>query len=358
MSALNINIETKLLRSKTFVIPRSRLTATSDRFQRSLPSLPRSSAPPVLAFAAPPSLPYPIREEKHVDSDDVVLKPLPRKVEGIADDPGLHNPLERLERLGTGWLGVILELEGVCVDYEYGDITSRAWLQLAKEDGKVTPPIWALRKAEGMKNEQAIQEVFCWTRNPMEVRRLAARKEEILGSLLKDRRPLVPSGVPQLLDTLQRTGSPAALVSSAPEVRVSSILKESGLMPRFEVIVTGDDVYRGKPDPEGYLYAAQRIGRPPVRCVVVGSSNLSVEAAHEVGMQCVAVAGRHPVYELTAADLVVRSLSDLSFVNLKQLFALEEGVLPHSDELAAEEEPEDDEYDSGGPSVTTTVLDW
>lgn len=46
----------------------------------------------------------------------------------------------------------------------------------------------------------------------------------------------------------------------------------------------------------------------------------------QVGMKCVALAGRHPVYELSAADLVVRDLSQLSFVNLKRLFAAEETV--------------------------------
>lgn len=45
-------------------------------------------------------------------------------------------------------------------------------------------------------------------------------------------------------------------------------------------------------------------------------------------MKCVALAGRHPVYELTAADLVVRSLGEIAFVNLKQLFRLEEQRLP------------------------------
>ena len=55
-----------------------------------------------------------------------------------------------------------------------------------------------------------------------------------------------------------------------------------------------------------------------------GNSNQSVEAAREAGMAAVVVAGRVPVYELTAADLVVRQLDELSFVNLKQLFRNEE----------------------------------
>lgn len=49
---------------------------------------------------------------------------------------------------------------------------------------------------------QAVQEVFCWSRNPMEVRRLTARKEEIYRDLLGDRIPLVPAGARHLIDVL------------------------------------------------------------------------------------------------------------------------------------------------------------
>ncbi len=52
----------------------------------------------------------------------------------------------------------------------------------------------------------------------------------------------------------------------------------------------------------------------------------SVEAARECGMRAVVVAGRKPLYELGAADLVVKGLDELSFINLKQLFSNEEGV--------------------------------
>ena len=45
-----------------------------------------------------------------------------------------------------------------------------------------------------------------------------------------------------------------------------------GLTETFGAIVTADDVYRGRPDPESYLLAAQQLGRPPVRCVVIGAS--------------------------------------------------------------------------------------
>lgn len=75
-----------------------------------------------------------------------------------------------------------------------------------------------------------------------------------------------------------------------------------------------------------YSYASQLIQRPPIRCVVVGESNTSVEAAHELGMKCVVVTGNRPVYDFVGADLVVRNLSQISFFNLKRLFGAEDPV--------------------------------
>ena len=110
---------------------------------------PRPLPAPPAAFAAP-SLPAPLRDLS-ARPPDSAPRPLPRATEGPADDPRLRNPLQRLERLGTGWFGVILELE-VCLE-ECGD-SGRSWQALAAEEGKSPPLQWALRKAEGMKNEQ------------------------------------------------------------------------------------------------------------------------------------------------------------------------------------------------------------
>lgn len=66
---------------------------------------------------------------------------------------------------------------------------------------------------------------------------------------------------------------PAGVISSAPEARMRGALASTGLEHTFQTVVTGDDVYRGRPDPEAYLFAAQQLGRPSVRCVVVGNSN-------------------------------------------------------------------------------------
>ena len=66
---------------------------------------------------------------------------------------------------------------------------------------------------------------------------------------------------------------PTALAAAEPEERLKSALDVLGLEKEFNAVVSAEDVSRGRPDPEGYLHAAQQIGRPPVRCIVIGNSN-------------------------------------------------------------------------------------
>lgn len=281
------------------------------------------------------------------------LSPMPKNVENRADDPSLKNPLQRHNRLSTSWMGVIVELEGVCVEYERKDVVVEAWKRTAEEVGKGVPMQFQLDRAIGMKADQAVEEAFNWTRNPAEARRIAGIKQGILDTLLADVAPVeLPSSL-QFLKSLKSVSTlgavsssegtegsgsgsattPCALVSSSPESVVYKVLDGlPGLESMFEAVVSAEDVFRGRPDPEGYLYAAQRLERPPFRCVVIGNSNASVEAAHEVGMKCVVVAGSRPLYEMGAADLVVRSLEDVSFMNLKKLFQEEQSdAIPLSD---------------------------
>uniref|UniRef100_A0A2N9HQV6 Uncharacterized protein n=1 Tax=Fagus sylvatica TaxID=28930 RepID=A0A2N9HQV6_FAGSY len=78
------------------------------------------------------------------------------------------------------------------------------------------------------------------------------------------------------------------------------------------------------------------------RCTVIRNSNQTVEAAHDSRMKCVAVASKHPVYELGAADLVVRHLDELSVVDLKNLAAVESAEFGSGEpELELEEEVDD-----------------
>ncbi|XP_047327194.1 5-amino-6-(5-phospho-D-ribitylamino)uracil phosphatase, chloroplastic-like [Impatiens glandulifera] len=261
-------------------------------------------------------------------------KPLSWPLENRADNPALHNPLLRQERMGSGWLTAIFEWEGVLIE-DNPELEKQAWLLLSQEEGKPPPLTFLLRRIEGMKTEQAVSEVLCWSRDPSYVKRLANRKEEIHQSLQGGIYRFKP-GSEEFVKILKKQKIPMALVSTRPrKVLETAILSVGGIKGVFTVILAAEDVYRGKPDPEMFNYAAQLMCFDPQRCIVFGDSNLTVEAAHDARMKCVAVAGKHPVYELAAADLVVRRLDEISIIDLKNLAALEEP------EMEMEEEEDD-----------------
>ncbi|CAI9288874.1 unnamed protein product [Lactuca saligna] len=270
-----------------------------------------------------------------------------------ADNPSLQNPLLRQHQMGCGWLGAIFEWEGVLIE-DNPDLEKQSWLALSQEEGKSPPPAFLLKRIEGMKNEQAISEVLCWSRDPSQLKRMSSRKEEIhqalQGGIYRFR-----DGSREFVNVLTRYNIPMALVSTRPRKNLEEAIGAIGINGVFSVVVTSEDVYRGKPDPEMFMYAAQLLKFIPERCIVFGNSNLSVEAAHDAKMKCVAVASKHPVYELSAADLVVRWLDELSVVDLKNLadveteteveMELEEGNVLPSSRVAVDEHDDDGDDD-------------
>lgn len=321
-----------------------------------------SSASPVRALAVELTKEaYSFKEEERIPrgwnydvGTDVDRKPGLWPPPNRADNPSLHNPLLRLERMGCGWLGAILEWEGVIVEHN-PEIEKQAWLALSQEEGKSPPPAFILRRIEGMKNEQAISEVLCWSRDPTEMRRLASRKEEIYQALqggiyrLRD-------GSREFVNVLMHYKIPMALVSTSSRKSLETAIGATGTEGCFTAIVAAEDVHRGRPDPEMYIYAAQLLKFIPERCIVFGNSNQTVEAAHDARMKCVAVASKHPVYELGAADLVVRQLDELSIVDLKNLADIESAEFG-SGEPEVEMEMEMEEAEDPGRSSFATVDD-
>jgi sugar-phosphatase len=86
---------------------------------------------------------------------------------------------------------------------------------------------------------------------------------------------------------------------------------ELGGLPIPEVLITAEDTPRGKPDPAGYLLAAERLRIPPAECLVIEDSPAGVRAARSAGMAVVAVTTSHRAAELAEADAVISSLGSV-----------------------------------------------
>jgi sugar-phosphatase len=85
-------------------------------------------------------------------------------------------------------------------------------------------------------------------------------------------------------------------------------------LPSPSVMVCADEIVRGKPDPEGYLVAAARLGRSAADCIVIEDTPAGIESARAAGMRVIAIASTYPHELLTAADAVIERLTDLSVI--------------------------------------------
>jgi HAD superfamily hydrolase (TIGR01509 family) len=129
-------------------------------------------------------------------------------------------------------------------------------------------------------------------------------------------------GLPEFLDRLRAAGLPVALASSASRSRATYMLEQLDLKRRFSVVVTGDDVKRGKPDPSIFRLAADGLKTNPANILVCEDAVSGVEAAKAAGMKCLAIAanGRGPLLEKAGADCVVSDFSSANLDELRSLF--------------------------------------
>jgi beta-phosphoglucomutase len=104
-----------------------------------------------------------------------------------------------------------------------------------------------------------------------------------------------------LLHDLHGRGYRLALVTGSARSVVEESLVPTGVADLFEVVVTGDEVERGKPDPEPYSTAARRLGVAPAHCLAVETAPLGVRSARTAGMVCVALETTLPAERLTIA---------------------------------------------------------
>ena len=160
----------------------------------------------------------------------------------------------------------------------------------------------------GRRNDAILREFLGDDALPDTIARIAAAKEERYRELARAGGIEPLPGVRAWLARLKAAGWRQAVASSAPRLNIATILDAMGLAPFFDAVAADEDVERGKPDPQVFLVAAEKLGAPPARCVVVEDSPAGLEGARRAGMRSVGITTTHPDLQ---ADIVVRSLEDL-----------------------------------------------
>src|SRR5262245_10916329 len=140
---------------------------------------------------------------------------------------------------------------------------------------------------------------------------LVRRKREHLIALVRAEGRGLP-GVPDVPLRFREAGLRLGLVSASARPVIDAIVHAVGLSGAFETVVSGDEVPRGKPAPDGYLMAARRLAVDPLHCFVVEDTRNGVLAARAAGMKVAAVPGASTLHEdFSPADLVLPSLEAL-----------------------------------------------
>jgi beta-phosphoglucomutase family hydrolase len=214
--------------------------------------------------------------------------------------------------------GAIFDWDGVIIDS--ARLHEESWHQLARELGKTIAPGSFIR-GFGMKSARIIEEIHGWATEPEEIARLTNRKEALYREIVKRSRIEPLPGVVEWLHRLNEAGVPCAVASSTQRLNIDAVLERIGLRRAFRAIVSAEDVTHGKPAPEVFEKAADRLKLPAGRCVVFEDAHVGIEAAHAAGMKVVAVTTTHSVGELRAADLVVRQLDELTIEQVKTLLS-------------------------------------
>jgi beta-phosphoglucomutase len=170
----------------------------------------------------------------------------------------------------------------------------------------------------GIRNDAIIRNTLGEKTTDDEIATIAREKEITFRRLIgQDIKPL--PGVLELLSQLHEKGIKMAIASSTVIENIRLIVGSLGIGKYFQAIITGHDVTEGKPSPQVFLVAAQRLGVEPQNCLVFEDAVAGVKAAKSAGMHCVAITSSHPREKLAEADLIVDSLAEVSVKDLEEL---------------------------------------
>lgn len=217
---------------------------------------------------------------------------------------------------------VVWDLDGVLVDS--AETHNRSWQALSQRYGVPYDPDSDFRKIFGKHNTDIMSMLWQIT-DPARVAEMADAKETAFRREATSLRPL--PGVVELVQELARRGWKQAIGSSAPMENIRVLLEATGVGPYMQAIASGDDVTAGKPDPQVFLIAFERLGVAPHNGVVIEDAPAGIQAGVSAGAATLGVTTTQSVaaLQLAGADRVVNSLADVSVDNLEELVRLRQG---------------------------------
>jgi len=211
--------------------------------------------------------------------------------------------------------GVIWDMDGVIADTAPYHL--KAWQTVFLKRG-VNFTEDDFKHHFGQRNDTIIRNTLGEQISQSEIDTVAGEKEETFRKLVRQNIKPLPGAI-KLMKSLSKNRIKIALASSAPIENIRLVTQGLGINNCFQAIVSGRDVAEGKPSPQGFLLAAQKLGVEPKHCIVIEDAIAGVSACKRAGMRCIAVTNTHPRESLTEADHIVDTLEAVSVHDLEEL---------------------------------------
>jgi sugar-phosphatase len=193
---------------------------------------------------------------------------------------------------------ILFDLDGVLVD-STGSVT-RQWQRWAEENG--IDPQKVVEIAHGVRSIEVIRTLaphLDATAEGLRIEKREAADQEGVA---------VMPGAAALLKAIP--DGRWCVVTSGTRYLATSRLKLAQL-PTPNVLVSADDVSKGKPDPEPYLMGARLLGMNPAECLVIEDAPAGIRAAHAGGMKAIGITSTYPASGLQEADAIVQKLAQI-----------------------------------------------
>lgn len=214
---------------------------------------------------------------------------------------------------------LIFDMDGVLIDNT--PVQARAFQLLFRDQGVQADATQLLRRLNGAPASEILKEAFAdKPQSDERLEEIAGQREFLYRTLYwDDRRPL--PGLVEFLEAARAAGLKIGLGTGSGQETIGYILDDLNLRRFFDVVITKDDVDKGKPHADTYAVTAEKLGVEPENCVVFEDALLGEQAAYRAHMHCVAVASTLPGRDFQAPLLVIRDFTELTPERLKEVFA-------------------------------------
>lgn len=197
---------------------------------------------------------------------------------------------------------ILFDLDGVLVN-STGSVT-RQWQRWAQEHN--LDPQAVVEVAHGVRTIEIVRKLAPHLDAAAEVIRIEKREADDHEGVA------VMPGAAELIKSIPE--GRWCVVTSGTRYLATSRLQLANL-PVPKILVSADDVSKGKPDPEPYLMGARLLGAVPAECLVIEDAPAGLRAAHAGGMDAIAITSTYPARDLQEADVVIQKLAQVKVIS-------------------------------------------